>query len=51
MHALYVGIAIALLILFWSVLTAVMTFLFSIFCMLFGHNLQPATVPNKAVWG
>ena len=51
MHPFYIAIAIVSLVIFWSVLTAAMTFLFSIFCLLFGHNLQPATVPNKSVWG
>jgi hypothetical protein len=51
MHPLYILVAFLSLILFWFVLTAVATFLFSVFCLLFGHNLQPAAIPNKAVWG
>jgi hypothetical protein len=51
MMALYFFIAVFSLLLLWFGTAAMMTFLLWIFCMLFGKNPAPATIPNKAVWG
>ena len=49
--ALYFFIGVFSLLVLWFGAAAMTTFLFWIFCLLFGKNPAPATVPNKAVWG
>lgn len=51
MMALYFFIAVFALLVTWFGAAAVMAFMFSIICLLFGKNPAPATIPNKAVWG
>lgn len=51
MMALYFFLAVLALLATWFGIAAVLTFMFSILCLIFGKNPAPATIPNKAVWG